>query len=513
MDYQLREVNCQKAISGTAFSQGLQDFNFNIGGASVMHPEKSFFAAELELKIWDGTNLITPRESDQIALSRDPVSCLYDNVTALGGGADISSLKSFCPQAHMINERLTKSGAYMNSMGASAFGMEVLLKDRIKNTSTGDIPSDELRRTNVGAPSFELSRTLSIVENTGNLVGINTDFLGTLTQTAIGAESVLTPLLRVGDICMIPRVRGVTQHTVTAVTSNTQATISPSIGLGSVVATKDIYFVRDLAAGNGRSTKTVLWRPSIAFFGVEQIGSGDFRISLNPSSRYQQNAVESVTNAPVYNASAPVVGSFQLQVNNVKFYIALSKAAQPLSGVEELFMQEMHLQSKPLTGKSNSLDFTVPGSTKMLCFMLQSDKVGSDIKYSPTSFKCENNNDLSISSFQLTYANRSRPSTRWGSELSNTRNTMHQRYYETFSECGLSELQGGCEKFSEWLESPIYCYRFDRDSSEKSTQVQLNIDLKDFAPGSNVIMCAFYSRTVEIAYANGMIQEIRSLNV
>jgi hypothetical protein len=91
---------------------------------------------------------------------------------------------------------------------------------------------------------------------------------------------------------------------------------------------------------------------------------------------------------------------------------------------------------------------------------------------------------------------------------------MQQRYHDTFSECGLADLQGGVETFSEWVKrGAIYVYRFERDSSDMSTQVQLNIKFSSYFPNSNVIMCAFYNKTVEMAYSNGMITQVKSLNV
>ena len=249
---------------------------------------------------------------------------------------------------------------------------------------------------------------------------------------------------------------------------------------------------------------------------------GDYRISLNSNARYKQSAVECVANLPVYNPAAAANGTFNFEIVDVKLYIALSKDTVQLSGVEQLFLQEQNLQSKPITGLETSMDFTVPPSTKMLAFFVQSGSTGSDLRFPPTKFKAVNNYDMALESFQLTYANTSRPSTRWTTEYKDAGtdlaaphgvNTMQQRF-DSYSECGLSDLQGGTETFNEWIKrGAIYVYRFDRDSSDKSSQVQLNIKMRNFALNTNVILCAFYSRTVEIAYSNGQITEVRSLNV
>jgi hypothetical protein len=206
--------------------------------------------------------------------------------------------------------------------------------------------------------------------------------------------------------------------------------------------------------------------------------------------------------------------SVNFEILELKLYIALIQDTVQQSGVESLFFSEQHLQSKPMTGLANSLDFTVPPSTKMIAFFLQSNKAGSDTRIPPSKFRALGNYELGVKSFQLTYANRSRPSTKWESGFDTTRNTMQQRFWDTYQECGLAELQGGTETMQEWMDrGPIYVYRFDRDSNDKSTLVQLQLEVDRYEPNCNVMLCAFYTRTVEIAYQNGMITDVKSLNV
>ena len=198
----------------------------------------------------------------------------------------------------------------------------------------------------------------------------------------------------------------------------------------------------------------------------------------------------------------------------LKLYICLTTDTVRQSGVEQLFLSEQMLQSKPITGTENSMDFTVPPSTKMLAFFIQSGKAGSDTRIPPSRFKSLEGYDMGLKSFQLTYANRSRPSTRWASVYNTTENCIQQRFWDTYSECGLANLQGGTETLADFIQRGcVYVYRFDRDSTDKATQVQLQVDMSTYEPGSNIILCAFYTRTVEVAYQNGMITDVRSLNV
>jgi hypothetical protein len=249
-----------------------------------------------------------------------------------------------------------------------------------------------------------------------------------------------------------------------------------------------------------------IWRPPIGAFDISKMGAGDYRLSLNPNSRYKTACVESVSNL--------TAATYDFNVKTMELYIALSRDDMPQSGVESLLLSEQQMQSKPISSTSGNYDFTVQPSTNMIAFFIQSGKAGNDTRVPSSKFKMLQGYDMSVKSFQLTYANRSRPSTRWPSEFTSTTNSIQQRYYDSFSECGLADSPAGCETLADFINRGcIYVLRFDKASDDKSTMVQLQLDMNNFEEGSNLIMCSFYTRVVEIGYANGMITQIQALNV
>jgi len=523
MNHQLRQIGCQTSVKGKDFGSGIQDFNFQVGGSTVWNPSKSFFAITMKLQTVVGGVLTAPTEAQQIALADNACACLYDNISVKGGGQDISSLVSYCPQASQLRQRVTKSGAWLNSQGKDVWGMDSSFKARVAKVSNVDTPITELERVNVGTPGNEFSRTLSLAAASEIVTGVSTDFDGSLEFAANvvnNPNATIVPKVVVGDILIFPTVdAGYTKHVVTAVTGPTLLNITPTPA-ADAAANAEAYIARNMFTDTHKNTQTILWKPPVGVFDTEKLGAGDYRVSLNPNSRYKQASVECVANRTVAIDGALIANAFDLEIIDVKLYISLSTDDVKLSGVEQLFLNEQQLQSKPITGTENSMDFTVPPSTKMLAFFVQSGTTGSDIRFPSTKFKSVNGYETSLESFQLTYANTSRPSTRWASDFTSSNgvdggvNTMTQRFHDTYSECGMSELQGGTETYNDWLKrGPIFVYRFDTDSTDRSTQVQLNIKFKSFISNTNVILCAFYSRTVEIGYENGMITEVRSLSV
>ena len=503
MNGELREINCQKANTGDNFPQGVQDYNFSVGGASLWLPKKSYFKATMRIT-YNGAQAVN---QEQVAFADNVIGNLFDNIYFRGGGQDISSIVSYAPQASILRQRLTKSGAWLNSMGKDVFALDSNFNSRVNKVTVDTDPEEEVERINLGRSTHRLTYTLAFAD-TGAITGVNTNFDGTASPdvTVNGANGQpAVPLLRFGDYIDVPTNRGIARVQVTGVTGATTATYAPALG-ADVAATAGLFAYR----GKGKKTTyTALWKPPIGIFDSDKaLGSGDFRISLNPNARYKTAAIESVANL------VPAPASVDFEILELKLYIALIQDTVQQSGVESLFFSEQHLQSKPMTGLANSLDFTVPPSTKMIAFFLQSNKAGSDTRIPPSKFRALGNYELGVKSFQLTYANRSRPSTKWESGFDTTRNTMQQRFWDTYQECGLAELQGGTETMQEWMDrGPIYVYRFDRDSNDKSTLVQLQLEVDRYEPNCNVMLCAFYTRTVEIAYQNGMITDVKSLNV
>ncbi len=66
MELVYRQVTCQKAVNGDNFSQGVQDFNFSIGGKSAWVPNRTYFRIGMTLK---GRGDTAPKFSDQVAFA------------------------------------------------------------------------------------------------------------------------------------------------------------------------------------------------------------------------------------------------------------------------------------------------------------------------------------------------------------------------------------------------------------------------------------------------------------
>ena len=493
-ELQMQEVSCQKAINDTNFVQGLQEYVFSIGRPNAFVPSKSYFRFRLTLSgAAGGAN--PPTMAEALSFADNAVGNMYNNIYFRGGGQDISALVSYCPQAGQIKNRLTKSGAWTNSIGKGAYMCNPSFDDRCALTSTGNWPSySSASKLTVGTAAA----TVAIANATGVLTGINTTFT--------------TNKLAVGDTFFVLGVR----YTVTVLTDEVTCTVVPIPG-AAVGVTVDFYVLKSnpSATENGKNDIYVIWRPPIGIMDCEEVlGAGDYRFSLNPNADYLKSCVQSRI-AKTVNAVAAANG-FNVVVQDIKFYAAVVKASIP-DQVQNLYLMETDVQSKALTPGSQTLQFTVPPSTKFLTVFIQTNRAGTDTTAPPSLFTTSQNQEQAWSSLQLTYANITRPSTRWDSTFGGTRNNWQQRYVDNLRECNMLDSVGGAETFAEFLERGIYVhYSFARDESDRSTQVQLSTAftaLPAFAEATKVFLCSHYTRAVELTTSNGSIVAVRTLTV
>jgi len=529
LEAQFLEVPCTRGVGGDAFTQGVQDFPFSVGTPNVWYPKKSYFKIEMSLYAAGGVLPLTP--ASLTAFADNAAGNLYDNVYFRGGEQDMSSLTQYCAQASALKVRLGGTLPWLKSMGAGTAINEASFMKRMMAVSqypgaTAVAPTVlQASMTNIGAyddreiykPCADANfLTASVaIATTGEVTGANsTSFLTGMPLGTVPTGGSVLP----GDLLV---ANGVAYEIVfRAGQTETKCFVSPSPG-DAIAATTNWFIVRSdtIRAAQSFNKVFALWQPPIGIFDYdEELGSGNFRIQLNPNSSYTLNAVE--TKNP--SATLP----YQLVIQNVRFYAYIEKKSLPDSS-RDLFLNEMSIQSKPYNG---NLQFSVPPSTHAISIFVQDGTSGSNPRIPPSMFKVIDNGDLYLQNIQLNYASITKPSTNWESKYQSsttdnagalTRSStleLQQRYHDTYEESGLEVELGGMETLTEWLRrGPFYHFTFARDVNNKSTEVQLNTVFSSPAGGSNpttgitnsrVFIVAHYRNTVQIVTANGLIVSV-----
>jgi hypothetical protein len=172
-ELQYREISPQKSVDGANFQQGVQDFNFSTGAPIGWIPSRSYFRIEMTL---DGAGVPPaaglgkqPTVRQQLAFADSACGNLYDNVYFKGAGQDISSAVNYVGQSAALKNRLQRTGAWLASVGKSAYMLESDFQKRVNQVSLDTYldPEGECERRFVGKPANQLTGTVEVVTATG----------------------------------------------------------------------------------------------------------------------------------------------------------------------------------------------------------------------------------------------------------------------------------------------------------------------------------------------------------
>lgn len=492
VDSQLLEVACTRDVNGNNFSKGVQDYPWSVGGSWSWNPAKSYFRMRCTVTNADESQ---PTTIDNIALADGFCNNLFNNAYFRAGQQDVSQITSFLPQAAMVKHRLHKSGAWTKTVGSDSQNLEPSFRKRVNRIASDG--SDPLEPDLPYVPHLP-----GAAASTANVAGGS----GEVTL----ANATLFGDIKVGDTFTIDGDLNFTTYTVTALpTSET--------GGGTMRATpaiapnpnnpNDVIFSRPNPRNYQKKNQLeFIFQPPLGIFDYDQpMYGGDYRVSLNPISNFQQAAIESL------HSLSSTADNFKFEVTDLHFYVALVRMNNPLDSVIRLNLTECAIQTKAY---SPTLDFTVPPSTFGIAVYLQDTAAGSDTRVPPNIFKLLSGEDEDLRQFQMTYANISKPSTDWSTELGDGKNYMIQRYYDTLSNAGLTLESGGTETFTDWLSrGGLYFYTWLRDSSDRSTHLQIRTSYGVQPKNALVHVCALYSKVAEISSSNGRITSVSQLAV
>ena len=461
---------------------------FSMGQPTDWIPNKSFFRVDATITGING--IAQPTVNEQIAYADNMVAGMYDNAYFRGGGQDISSVVNYLPQASQVKNRLSKSGAWLKSVGKSAYMMEADFQTRSNMVSSGvkSIMDGTSKVINVGDATHFTTALISVLAADGVATGTNTAFQ---TNGIVAGDKIM--------------INGSEYNIMADPATETALIITPK-PTANITNTSNVYIVRAGTDTDSKNRVFAMFQPPIGIFDHEQpIGAGDFRVQLNPSSNFKSACVESK------NPNSVAGTSYNVVINDVKFYVATIKMDIPNS-IQTLHLNEIQVQSK--TGSGNdTLHFTVPPSTQAITIFAQSNDSGSNVLVPPMNFKCKDGSQNNLNSLQLTYANTTKPSTRWQSKYGTGDNRIQHRYLQNLEECGLIHSDGGAETLDDYVKRGIFIhYSYEKDENDLSTECQLQIDYSSLEANAKIFLVAHFRRSTEITTANGMIQEVRSLN-
>jgi len=281
----------------------------------------------------------------------------------------------------------------------------------------------------------------------------------------------------------------------------------------------EIEDVNSLATQN-RNHRMFIWKPSLGIFDVATpLGCGEYDIQLNPSQDYVLSAIQT------RNGSTMVVGTganqVMVKVKNFRCYACMVRVNLPASGVETLHLMEMSVHTVNAKSEGVSVveineEVSVPSSTRAISVFLQDARAGKTSQIPPSKFGISGDpsSALTLRDYQIQYANMTKPTVRYNSQYSDTVDTLQQRYINCALESGQFFNPSGFESYEQYLERGLFLHEsFVKSADNLATRVQIVASYGNISQDCRLYIIAHHSATIQVTRQNGLVVDIRSLNV
>lgn len=130
--YNYEPVVCTRQATGANFPGGPLEFRWSVGGQKAFYPSKSFFRVKMSVVMLDGAAAAAqPNVASTVTFAENPVAGLFSGADFQVGNQSVSAITTQLAQIDSLKKRLTKSHAWMESIGASSAGLIPFDSDRL----------------------------------------------------------------------------------------------------------------------------------------------------------------------------------------------------------------------------------------------------------------------------------------------------------------------------------------------------------------------------------------------
>lgn len=473
-------------ITNNNFPNGAIHFRWQTSGLKRWQPSKSYIRMRCQLGKANGTQLDL---ADGIAPNMGLCASLFQSMEFRINDKTISRISDFVPQVDALETRLTKSRAWLESIGASVNFWQADQKERLLSVASdvsSEVKSEIITESvDIVGAGFTAATTVAISADTG-----------VLTFGVAGNTSQFVP----GDVVEVDAVGGKLRLTVSDVLTGTTLLISESKTRQIAAAVLPFRRIRQIVSSVDDTRKMnyfeLVWQPPLSIFKVnEALPSGKYELVLNPqtASVYQKAAIESLVDktANTGTTGAPSAGSnFIFNVVNMYMYLHTTEGPREDDITYLLDLTQTRCQTDKIDNTSfQQKNFDVSPSTYALSVAYQDLRAGTNSVVSSSKFKSYNTainseEELKLERFFINYAGQNLPAPDADPEFVAGKDWTTQRYTETHLYSGAYFDTGGAEDIKEWQKrGPYYYFKWPRDGTDRSTRVAIH---QKFQNGTDV---------------------------
>ena len=467
-------------IANANFANGAIHIRWETAGQKWWIPGRSYIRMRCQLTKADGSNLAL---TDGIAPNMGLCSQLFQNAEFRINEKVVSRIGDFMPQIDALENRLSKSKSWLDSVGAStnmwdqdfALRQSIIASDGVKSDV---VEYDYLTPVQAG---FAAATEIAIGDETG---------VGTLSNNV--ANNIL-----VGDLIVIANSEyRVSNNALSATTIKLSGDKTIA-----VAATTGWSIKRPRNVARKVKEFELIWKPPLSIFKLQHaLPSGKYEIVLNPqpASVYQKYAIESI------GADKTAGTDFKFNISNMYFYCNVVDGPRADDITYLLDLEQTACQSDKIDNSSfQQKNFDVSPSTYAMSVAYQDVRAGNNTRVSASKFKVfndtlsANSEELKLNRFFLNYAGQNLPAPDADPDFQASIDYTTQRYVETQLYSGAYFDNGGAEPIEEFHNRGSYYYfAIPRDGTDRSTRVAVHQQFNAAATDNMRVLLFSHSKQV-----------------
>lgn len=485
-------------VTGVSFPNGAIHFRWEVSGQKWWIPSKSYIRMRVQLSAGDGTPLV---EGDDVGPNMSLMSNLFQSAELQINKKVVSRIADFMPQVDALEQRLTKSSSWLDTVGNATNWWQSDTGIRINEVSSdGTLIKNDVPATNPDteaidtAIGYDAANQVGYIANTGVVTFVDGGG-GAVPDTNVSYQQ--------GDFFVITTVNaagaGVLNVKCEVLQTNANATMTVRADIATdVVANNANRWKRirpgvNAVAPDSRRIKTfeMTWTPPLSLFKVgHALPSGKYELILNPqtSTSYQLRAVESI--AATHIPWTPTAnGDFRFNVVDMYFYANTVEGPRADDITYLIDLEQTRCQSEKIDNTAfQQKNFDVSPSSFALTVAYQDLRAGNDTRLSASKFKSSSagfntGEELKLNRFFINYAGQNLPSPdadpqfipQTGADPDQGVDYTIQRYTESQIYSGAYFDTGGAETLEDYHDRGAYYYfSWPKDGTDRSTRVNVH---------------------------------------
>ena len=543
-DLQFSEYLPTRDVTNDGFPTARFVIPFEMSPEKHWIPSRSYLRIRCELTRGDGSQLVT---NDNVAPNYNLAANLFQSLEFQLDGKTISRCADNVAEVDTLEQRLSKSKAWMESVGASVNWLQESVNDRINDVSSDGNRTLETKVTRTlwdaknaaGGTLFQPVNAFEAVATNPTITAINAP------DSANGNDGVADTAAMVAELIALGFVKGAKFQfggVVYTLLSNpynggsnqcrfyldknfpTDGVAAADLKAGTeangfaLVSQTNVY----TDAPRSITGFEIIWRPLCLsiFKYAGALPTGKYSLICTPhnasGNNYKIRAVEVPmgTATPTFGTGG---GDVRFNVSDVRLYIC-NVTGDRVEDVRYFIDLEETRCQKSLLKTTNNLTktyFDVSPSVYGMTLAFQGEKAGAESQYSASSFTVYNadQSELKLNRLFISYGNRSfpRPDADPSYKLGKPDDYTTKMYVDTLINSGAYFSEGGGETIGEWQRrGAIYFYQIPKDAQDRSTRATVNCQFggTPFDNAANILLFDHARRAVQVTIQKGVVTSV-----